>query len=249
MKLNLCHLSLEKLDSIPDKDRALLIVLSHAINEINVLNKLLVLSNNFELEPKWRTDAHVCQNLVLIRTTAGKLHEAWAVVEDGYFATQLSKTYDSKLDEKAKAGRTALKNFYGKQNAVSLIRNNFSFHYSLKHAEQAQFDGATQDDLPIYLGETNGNTLYQFAEFAMNNALMSAVNPNDLQQAFNQIVTDTTLAVKWFTNFAQGLIFSILDSHNAIPDDLPSLDIGDVPCSKDIHIPFYFDFAETDELV
>lgn len=67
--MNLQRLSLtpEQRSSLQADERALLIVLAHALNEVNVLNKLLLLCSNFDVEPKWNGHAHACQALVLTR--------------------------------------------------------------------------------------------------------------------------------------------------------------------------------------
>lgn len=244
MKLHRLPLTSQQLQAVPSNERALFIVLAHALNEINVLNKLFFLCSEFDPEPKWQVHAHVCQALVLARALTGKLNEAWEAVQKGYFGQKLSLVYDPTFEGEAAEGFQALKKYFGRTNVINIIRNNFAFHYSLEHADVVVSEDAPLDELPIYLGETNGNSLYQFAEYAMNKALMDAINPVDAQKAFDQVVSETSSVVRWLNAFVQGLLFAILDRHlnvESLRSALESIDIGDVSTSTEIRIPFYFE--------
>ena len=50
-----------------ESERTLFFLLGHAVNEINVLNKLFYFSNNYDHEQEWRRHAHLTQGLVLAR--------------------------------------------------------------------------------------------------------------------------------------------------------------------------------------
>jgi len=244
--MNLHRLTLppQQLSSVPTSERALLVVLAHALNEVNVLNKLLLLCSSFDPEPKWNGHAHACQALVLARALTGKLNEAWQAVQKGYFGTKLSQLHDSRLEGDAAEGLARLKGYFGRKNVVNTIRNHFAFHYSLDHASALLPTDVPAEELCIYLGKTNGNSLYQFAEFAMNKALMDAINPSDAQAAFDQMLSETSSVVRWFNDFAQGVLFAILDMHldaAMLHEALEPLDIGPVPSSTSISIPFFFE--------
>jgi hypothetical protein len=77
VKVNRWRVDREKLRAIPENERALFVLLGHAVNEINILNKTFYLSTQFSEEPKWRAHAHVSQSLVFARALTGKLNEAW----------------------------------------------------------------------------------------------------------------------------------------------------------------------------
>lgn len=153
MKLHRLVLSAAKLNGVPASERALLIVVAHAVNEINVLNKLLLLCSAFDVEPKWRAHAHACQALVLARALTGKLNEAWEALQRGYFRSQLSRVYDSRLDEEATSGLSFLKTYFSRSNVVGIIRNKFAFHYSLDHANSEVPEDVPPEELAIYFGE------------------------------------------------------------------------------------------------
>ena len=93
MNIQRINITIEQLRQIPDHERALIVVLAHALNEVNVLNKPIFLCTNFDIEPRWKAHAHASQAFVLARTLIGKLNEAWNAIQKGYFGSQLSKKY------------------------------------------------------------------------------------------------------------------------------------------------------------
>ena len=92
---------LDAFQEIPDPERAVLVALAHAINETNILNKLLIISSRFEDDQPQVAYAQAVQMYSLARMLAGKLHETWIAIETGYFKSQLSKKYHNHLDKKS----------------------------------------------------------------------------------------------------------------------------------------------------
>lgn len=243
MKIYRLPVSAAQLAEIPDKERALIVVLGHAMNELNVLIKLFDLASTFDSEPRVLGHAHVCQAMVLGRAVSGKLHEAWAALQKGYFRTNLAKCYADRLDEEGLAGLAHLKSYFSRDNVVSMTRNNFAFHFSLERAEYLLSRDVPTEDLSIYLGATNGATLYQFAEYVMSSALIDAIDSNDAVAAFQKLIDESGKAVSAFNAFAQRLLYAILERHGAISEHFDSLEfveIGSVPQKSEIRIPFLY---------
>ncbi len=130
MKINRWQLNKKKLQTTPKDERALFILLGHAVNEINILNKTFYLSTMFENESEWVVQIHVSQNLVYARTLIGKLYEAWQLLKKGYFQTKLSEKYDAQLETTVVDALKQLKKYFGPKNLIADIRNGFSFHCS-----------------------------------------------------------------------------------------------------------------------
>lgn len=243
MKIYQLPVSAAQLAVIPDQERALIVVLGHAMNEINVLIKLFDLASVFDSEPRVLGHAHVCQAMVLGRAVSGKLHEAWTSLQKGYFRTNLAKCYADRLDEEGLAGLALLKNYFGRDNVVSMTRNNFAFHFSLEKAAHLLSSEIPTEDLSIYLGGTNGCTLYQFAEYVMSSSLIDAIDPNDASAAFQKLIDESGKVVSAFNAFAQRLLYAILERHGVIPENCDSLDFVEIRCvpqKSDIRIPFFY---------
>lgn len=240
----------EVFSKVPPAERALLHVMGHALNEINVLLKLFFLVSNHESEPQVVRHAQLCQAMVLSRLLTGKLYEAWQSIQKGYFRKKLGTIYAGELDKETTDGLENLKRYFGKTNLIDTVRNSFAFHYSLAHAEEAPNSDVEPEELAMYFGPTTGTSLYQFAEHAMGLAMLKSVNTEDPQEAFNRIAHETQQVVSWFNSFAQGILFAVLERHAGLTKRVPeleSIDLGPVPRAIHVVIPFFFEIGSTDE--
>ena len=249
MKLQRINLTPKQLLSIPDEERSLIVVLGHALNEINTLNKLLFLCAHFNHEPRWLAHAHSSQAYAIARPLVGKLNEAWDVARKGYFGTKLSKSYKGNLEPSVINALDYLKSYFGRKNLICDVRNNFAFHYSLEHAKTSVPENATSDDLTIYLHSTNGNSLYFFAEYLMNKALIETISPMDAEKALGIFFDEMSKVIANLNEFVQWLIFVVLDKYigvDRLRDATETVELDKVPQSSEIHIPFFFEVSQPD---
>ncbi|MDB5765016.1 MAG: hypothetical protein JWQ21_4011 [Herminiimonas sp.] len=247
MHLQRVLLTAQQIRSIPEKDRALMIVLAYALNEINALNKLLFLSTNFEHSPQWRVHAHISQAMLLMRTLVGKLNEIWLTIQGGYFGSKLSLLHNPTLGNSASKGLSNLGAYFGKKNLIHTVRNNFSFHYSLQHAANEIPESGPTEELAIYLHEQIGNSLYQFAEFAMGKALAESIDACNAEVAVDRLFSETSAVVEWLNDFGQGYLFSVLDMYvgaEVLRAGAERIEVGLVPASSDTTIPFFIDISK-----
>lgn len=246
MRLQRLNFTLEQLRGIPDEERSLVVLLCHAINEVNTLNKLLFLCTQIDPEPRWMAHCHAAQALMLARPLVGKLNEAWNVVQKGYFASKLSMTYSNLLELSATGALNYLKGYFGRKNLVNEVRNDFAFHYSLEHAKTSIPDNSSPDDLAAYLHETNGNSLYYFAEYLMNKALIDSISPTDPEAALGKLLDEMSTVIRHLNEFVQGLLFVVLDKYvgeEVIRRSVQSVELGSVPQSASIRIPYFFEVS------
>lgn len=246
MKLQRISITLQQLRCIPDDERCLIVVLAHALNEINSLNKLFFLCTNFDHEPRWRAHAHAAQAFVLARALVGKLNEAWTTVQFGYFRSKLSLEYSKSLEMSAAEALSQLKSYFGRKNLVNEVRNNFAFHYSLNHAKTSIPDDTPSEDLTIYLHERHDNSLYQFAEYIMSKALIDAISPTDPEAALETLLSEMSVVVTSLNEFVQGLLFVVFDKHigeDALKQAVLQVDLGPVTLSSDVKIPYFLEIV------
>lgn len=246
MRLRRISFTIEQLRGIPDGERSLIVLLTHALNEVNALNKLLFLCTRIDPEPRWMAHSQAAQAFVLARPIVGKLNEAWVVVQKGYFGTMLSKAYADVLESSATEALNYLKAYFGRTNLMNVVRNNFAFHYSLEHATTSIPDDSSPDDLAIYLHETNGNSLYYFAEYLMSKALIDAISPTDPEAALGTLLDEMSTIISHLNEFVQGLLFVILDKYigeEVLRPSVETVELGQVPQSADIRIPFFFEVS------
>ena len=252
MILNLWRIQPQRLAKMPTDERALFLMLGHSVNEINVLNKLFYLSNHYDSSDKWRQHAHITQGLVLARTLTGKLWEAWNLLGDAYFGTQLSKTYHGKLNSNASDAVKSLRKYFGRDNLIKKLRNAFSFHYDATEITKIDTERFNADELVSYLAETNGNTLFYFSEYSVNIALLELIAPRKPEKAMEALLDETREVVGLINEAAQGIMLEIANKYLQEDDGtflMEEIDIGDVPNVEDIEVPFFFDLKLKDIVV
>jgi len=118
LHLRCITLTVAQLRRIPEKERALLVVLGHAVNEVNTLDKLAYLSALALDQPRWQAQATAAQTFTLARVLVGKLNEGWEAIQAGYFKTRLSQTYARLADAEALAALGRLKKYFGRKNLL-----------------------------------------------------------------------------------------------------------------------------------
>ncbi len=246
MRLQRMNFNLEQLRGIPDGERSLVVLLCHALNEVNTLNKLFFLCTRIDPEPRWIAHCQAAQAFVLARQLVGKLNEAWAVVQRGYFGTKLSMTYAELLESSATEALSYLKAYFGRKNLLNEVRNDFAFHYSLEHAKTSIPDDSSPDDLAVYLHATKGNSLYYFAEYLMSKALIDAISPTDPEAALGKLLDEMSTVIRHLNEFVEGLLFVVLDKYigeDVVRQGVQTVELGSVPQSADIRIPFFFEVS------
>lgn len=237
-----------QLASLPPEERALLYVVAHALNEVNVVLKLFLLASNYSFEPLVVRHAQLCQSMVLSKILVGKVHETWMAITKGYLRTTLAKVYDGQLDPEHAMALDRLKKYFGKSNVIESVRNSFAFHYSVAHANKEPAPDTPPEELALYFGPTVGTTLYQFAEQAMGMAMLDEIDPNDAQVAYDRLSNETHQVVSWLNDFGQGLLFTMLEKHLSLTsrvDELEIIHLSNVPDAADVQIPFFFELQPT----
>ncbi|MDB5928807.1 MAG: hypothetical protein JWR60_514 [Polaromonas sp.] len=246
MRLQRIGFTVDQLRGIPSEERSLIIVLAHALNEVNTLNKILFFCTRYDQEPLWVAQAQAAQAFILARPLVGKLSESWSVLQKGYFQTKLSKAYAGLLEPAATESLDYLKSYFGPKNLINEVRNNFAFHYSLEHAKTSIPDDSSLEDLATYVHQTHGNSLYYFAEYLMNKALIDLISPADPELALGTLLDEMSKVIAHLNEFVQGLLFVVLDKYigkEVIRQSVHAVELGAVPQSLDIRIPFFFELS------
>jgi len=173
---------------MPEAERAVLLLLAHASNEINVLSKLILMMRNDDPPSPIHDAVEGGQTFIVIRLLIGKLHEAWELFKNRVQSNRsISTRYLPRLGPEATAALEALNRHFGAGSVLTAIRNKVSFHYSAKeNLTEASFQQLTQDEpLQFYLTKTVGNSFYHAAELitqlaTINLMRLPPADPNDL---------------------------------------------------------------------
>jgi hypothetical protein len=74
-------LSKDQLRAIPAEERNLLLLTSHAVNQLSVLRKILIFSTNYESDNEIENTLSAGQSQTILRFLFGALAEAWEMVK------------------------------------------------------------------------------------------------------------------------------------------------------------------------
>ena len=108
-------LTKRSLAAMPAAERKLLLLLGHATNEINVFQKLVLMSGQGAYAPRLVDYVQAGQTLILMRTLIGKLSEAWDLFRVRFLKErQLADLYLPMLSDEAVAALEILKKHFGR---------------------------------------------------------------------------------------------------------------------------------------
>lgn len=79
------------LAEMPEAERVFVVVLGNISNEINVLQKLIMMAHDLEDDPEpAEIQGRTAQTMCLLRVLAGKLYEAYRTISERYLNTRFA---------------------------------------------------------------------------------------------------------------------------------------------------------------
>jgi hypothetical protein len=168
-------LTKRSLAAMPDAERKLLLLLGHATNEINVFQKLVLMSGQGTYAPRFVDHIQAGQTLILMRTLIGKLCEAWDLFKVRFLSErQLAELYLPKLNAEALTALESLKKHFGTQSPLMLIRSRFSFHYRDDNnlVEQSFQEIPADEAWQFYLSNIEGNCFFYASELVVQSGVI-----------------------------------------------------------------------------
>lgn len=249
MNIQKLYLTKDHLSLFPEKERVFFILLGHLANEISVLTKLMILSEN-RSETEVVRKAYSMQASIIARIIIGKLYESWVLLEMNFFKSKLSKQYESKLTNDGQQALRNLKKYFGKKNLIKSIRNNFSFHYPSFDEINKQLKAIPNDtNFQFFLGECNANTNYYMSEEVISNLMLNQVKSKDttLQDAMFDVFQDLTQVSEWFVTFSGDCMITLSEEFLGKVKDKLKLQTIEVESQGNIwetKIPFFLDWQK-----
>jgi hypothetical protein len=243
-------LSRKQLDSIPQPERRLLVLMAHAGNELNVLSKLFHFSAKAKSTTPILQEAENAQSMVIGRVLTGKIYECWILMGSAFFGSGLSKKYEPQFDQEALAALKALKQYFGRENLVEKVRNGHAFHYSPEQIDAGYRTLADGDPLEVYLANANANTIYTFADTIAGRAMLEDIKPGDHRRAFEMLVEETSKAVGRINKVIAATMTICFKTY--LGSDLYALgakviEIQGAPDSQSVSIPYFVEIAEDND--
>ena len=244
VKLTKFNISKAELLSIPEKELELFIQLTNFYNDINILQKLMVISGNSREKANNNKIVKMSlssQALFLMRIQAGKLYDGWNMLGEHFFNNKvLSVEYNKNGSSKGKEALSNIKNYFGKNNFIKLIRNKYAFHYSKESSGKMMKQITDAPDLKIfeiYLSEEVGNCFYSIAHDLLNSSILDDIDSDDWVKAMNRFFQEIMDVTKWFLDFTQDCILVISKKHLQL--NYEKVQIPEPPSLDDIKLPFF----------
>jgi len=232
----------EMLARIPDQERTFLLGIGHIANEVNVLQKLFYWASCSIGDHDLIRKAHTTQAITLAKVLAGKLSEAWVFLQKAFFASSLSKDWESKLQPDALEALKKLKKYFGRNNLVVNVRNRFAFHYSASDIAAGFALPPDGESWQVIMSESNANSLYYVADLVANYAMLESISPGRHQTAIERLIDELISVARFFIEFAGGCWIVATDMYLLREDGkmpVKEYKIEDAPALDRVDLPFF----------
>lgn len=253
MQIHKARLPKQHLARLPEADRGLFLLLGHISNEINVLQKLMLVLRRDDPPSRVVDIVEAGQVMIIMRLLIGKLHEAYrvfnervqgdAAIRDRYRIRGNWSGSDllNRLNARFKGG-----------SVLTRIRHKIALHYvDEDHLLEASFQSLAENEpWELYLSDTAANSFYYASELV---AMKAAIDLVEVGQAVNEepertkldaLFNETLAVANIIVKLSQILMIEILKNLTANDLMMELVEIGDVPRLSDIQLPFFVD--ETD---
>lgn len=214
LKISKIELTKEDIFSVPTTERVFLVYAGHALNEINILCRMIVFAM-----PIRRGEAErqimVGQSQMFLRLLAGKLHEMSSLFDKIYYKSKLAVTMGDTLSEDVKASLKKVKRYFskGKRSAVTSVRNLHAFHYDPMQVDAGLEKLGHKMTLDIYFDENSANTFYGFADNIISSAVMQAIDEKNHSEAFKTLLLEIEDLTKSFQLVLEEVMAKIVERH------------------------------------
>ena len=244
MKLSRINIPKSKLDTIPEIEQVFFIQLMQFLNELNILQKCVIVSSN-ELESLTTIEkrGQISQAHFFIRTLAGKLNEGWKMISKNFVETQLSREYENLLSQKGKESLSELIGYFNDENnKVRLIRNKFAFHYDKEKIKEEINKIPQEELLEMHISEHRVNCLYSVSDTIINWSILNSIDSSNSQQAMDILIGDIAIKVSgWFREFCGDCVCIIAKKLGL---NFTEVKIPEPPSIDDIKLPYFVKRAE-----
>jgi hypothetical protein len=234
----------EQFRKLPKDERAFLLLMGHALNQIAVLIKLVIFSTNKDPPDPIEGRVSAAQSQVILRFLFGVVAETWELLRRRG-NHKIIRSYLPMLDTDGTEAREKLRKYFGQSGLLHNIRNKFSYHFPYADDIEQGFETVPDDnELPWewYLSETNSNSFYFSCEMAVSFGIISQVQgePN-LMAGFRKLLREVIRVANTMQHFLMPLMRAILLKHfgPSILQDKLGTTIKDAPGLYDFWIPFF----------
>lgn len=235
----------QQLMAFTKEERALVVLLGNAANQLTVFWKLVYFSTNEDANQVDRSHQLVQggQTQILVRQTVGIAYEAYELIRTRYLATGVGKEFQDRLSPEGKDALEKLKKYFGSKNPIYTIRNHFAFH----HPETVDVEGDLQNAMADkdldeewnwYLTTQNINTFYFLSDLVISQGMARAAGFKEITEGHRRVMQDINQVFSWIGTFVQAYFYAAFGKYN---NDLPAVVDARVrgTLSNQVIIPYY----------
>lgn len=181
MLLHRFHFKVEDLAKLPEPERVFAVLLGHISNEINILQKLIMMAHDLDDDPEpAEIQGRTAQTMCLLRVLVGKLNEAHVTIKRRYLDTDMHAKMKDQFDDVTLKALDKFDRYFAQpSNNMNVLRKKISFHNDWEFARQNVGSIPDDADLFIYTDETVGNTFFQFADLGIALIMSNSADPGD----------------------------------------------------------------------
>jgi len=226
----------KRLDSAPEEERTLFLMLGHFSNQSAVLGKWVAWCGPCEGLSELERKGRVAQSMMVMTLLAAKLNEGWELLQKQFFGSGVSKEYAAKLDEEAQGSLKELSRYFGRENAIRVCRDEYAFHYDSDALKTHYTTLPAEEDTDFYLCEFGGCNLFHVAEMAAGHALLAKLGKGDRRAGMELLIDETLRVSMWFQGFIAGFAMVFLERIGA-PAGTAS-ELAGLPAFGSVSVPF-----------
>jgi hypothetical protein len=188
-------ISKSKLRAIPAAERALLLLASHAVNQLTTLCRLLIFSVNYKSDIELANTLSAAQSQTILRFLFGSTAEAWEMLRRPGHQRIIGTDYIKVLPPAGVASYEELKGLFGESNLLHRIRNTLAFHHPSTETIEASFEEVPEDeDWAWYASETYTNSFYLASDYMISAGIIKETGESDVAKAFDRVMTEVMTA-------------------------------------------------------
>ena len=240
-------ISKDKLRAMPADERALLILLGYAANQINYFSKLVILSAHQDGGTELEQMLAGAQTQMTLRVVIGVLNETWELIRTRFMSTHYGRTYTAQLDKIGGEAFERLKKAFN-SGVFTKLRSNWIFHHPHNVDLTAAFEEAANnsdwdEQWHWYFSNSNYNSFYMPSEFIALQGVLKIVGESDLTASHTKLVHFVISVSNDMSQLIMAILKVLLQKY-IIDDYIPAekrIDITDAPNFFDVWIPFFVD--------
>ncbi|HSC47154.1 MAG TPA: hypothetical protein VLG68_03635 [Gammaproteobacteria bacterium] len=242
MKILVWDIGKKNIERIPEPERSFVIALGHITNEINILQKFLYWTQPDEADSEIHRKAHTMQSLFVAKLLAAKLAEGWQFLNKGYFSSTFSKIHESQLDDNGTNALQSLKNYFGRTNILTSVRNEFVFHYSPEQFQSGFINTSDAEQWQLIMSEAPGNSVYYISDLISNYSMFHHIDESDQSNAIDKLLDDSLLIAKLFIAFCNSCWISTADRYlKGSGGTYKEIQVNGSPALGDVRIPYFIE--------